>query len=381
MSDFDVVVIGGGLAGSAAAIALGRAGWRVALLEQHHHPRHKMCGEFLSPETITLFQWLGVWEQVQALQPALLSSARITAPNGQRLDIDLPGQAMGLSRYRLDHLLLEQARAVGVAVFEGCTAREVHGSLEQCFQVTSQEGAFAARVVLGAWGKRSTMDRTLKRPFFAQRATFLALKVHLRGPEPEERVELHAFRGGYCGLSHIEGGTVNACLLTNEAAWERSGREVEHFWEMIQGENRALAAQLAGAERLSEHIVISNISFAPRQAVEQDILMLGDSAALISPLAGNGQAMALQAAQLAAPLVEEFLRGSLTVASLQAQYAGLWQRQFRERLLLGRLLQPFFLHPGSLAVALHVAAVVPGLASWLVQGTRERGNGKSKVTK
>jgi menaquinone-9 beta-reductase len=372
MDSVDVAVIGGGLAGSAAAMLLAREGHSVLLFEAHRYPRHKMCGEFLSPETIALFEHLGVWDEVRAQEPARITAARITAPGGQQLDVPLPAAALGLSRFCLDALMLKRARAAGATVQEGCPVSEVQGGLGSGFRVVSPERSVQARVVLGAWGKRSRVDRSMGRDFFAKRAPFIALKAHFEGPEPEERTELHGFNGGYCGLNRVEGDAVNVCLLATAEAWERSGKDIKTFWQMIQRENPALEAQLNDARRVSEDVVISNISFARKAAVERDVLMLGDSAELISPLAGNGQAMAMAAAILAAPLASEFLRGHRSAASLRSSYARAWSRRFRERLLLGRGLQPIFLHPPSLRLGLKLANRFPSLAVWLVKGTRER---------
>ncbi|MGH2543302.1 MAG: NAD(P)/FAD-dependent oxidoreductase [Ardenticatenaceae bacterium] len=368
---YDVAIIGAGLAGSAAAIALSEAGHRVLLLERHRYPRHKMCGEFLSPETTPMFERLGVWNSIEQEEPARITAARITVPGGERLDIPLPAPALALSRYRLDYLLLERARAVGATIWEGCAARGATGSLEAGFRVSTHQGDAQARVLLGAWGKRSTLDRALERAFFTQHAGFIALKAHFRGPQPEERTELHAFPGGYCGLNRIEGDAVNVCLLATDDAWLRAGKEVDAFWEMIQRENLALRAHLAGAERLTETIVISNISFSRKAPIEHHILMLGDSAELISPLAGNGQAMALRSALLAAPLVDDFLRGHRTAAALKQVYARAWSQHFRARLLIGRVLQPLFLQPRTLALVLRLGNAAPPLARWLVSATRE----------
>lgn len=371
--EFDVAIMGGGLGGCAAAILLAEAGHHVVVLEQHHYPRHKMCGEHLSAETVPLLERLGVWQQIQAERPARLLSARLVAPGGQQLDVGLPAPALGFSRFRLDHLLMERARAVGATVHEGCPAREVRGTLDDGFTVKTRDETFRARVALGAWGKRSTLDRALDRPFFGRRAGFMALKAHFRGPEPGARTELYTFPGGYCGANRIEGDAVNLCLLATDAAWARAGRSVAGMWAMIQRENPALGEQMRGAAQVSEDVVISNISFGRKAPVERDILMVGDSAELISPLAGNGQAMALGAAVLAAERIAAFLHGQSDAATLRAGYARAWRQQFRERLMLGRVLQPLLLNPLALGVGLRAAKAVPPLARWLVRGTRQRG--------
>lgn len=372
MSHYDVIVIGGGVGGSAAAIRIAQQGAKVLLIEAGKTPRHKMCGEFLSPETIPIFRRLGVWETIAGLDPAPMKAVRLTAMNGQVLESSLPPGAIGLSRYQLDSLLLERARHVGVEVWVGASVSRVTGTLVDGFQVQTVGGDVAGRVVIGAWGKRSTLDRALERPFFRHPAPFLALKRHVRGIEPNGLVELHGFNGGYCGVNGVEAGVVNVCLLTSQRAWERSGKEVKAFWAMIQQENRHLAERLKGAEAVSEDIVISNISFDGRAAVEQEVLMVGDSAALISPLAGNGQAMALQGAEVASEMIGLYFSGVMNAQDLKDGYRRQWQGLFGERLRLGKLLQPLFLHPTALGMALRVATGFPALVQWLIAGTRER---------
>lgn len=370
---YDVIVVGGGVGGGAAAIKLAAQGLQVALLEAGRTPRHKMCGEFLSPEAIPILQRLEVWDSITRLNPAPMNGVRLTAMSGILLESSLPQGAIGVSRYRLDALLLEHGAKVGVDVRTQCAVSGIQGTFEDGFRVLMGHGEeLQTRVVIGAWGKRATLDRTMGRRFFGKPAPFLALKRHIRGIEPNGWVELHGFNGGYCGVNGVEDGVVNVCLLTSIQAWERSGKNVDAFWQMIQQENSRLAERLQGAEAVSEDIVISNISFATRGAVEHDILMVGDSAALISPLAGNGQAMALQAAELASDMAGVYCAGAITATDLREGYRRRWQGLFSERLRLGRLLQPLFLNPNALNIGLRVGRWLPALVQWMVAGTRER---------
>jgi flavin-dependent dehydrogenase len=111
----------------------------------------------------------------------------------------------------------------------------------------------------------------------------------------------------------------------------------------VLAQNPHLADILGSAERLyAQPEVINEISFAPKAPVEQHLLMVGDAAGLITPLCGNGMAMALHGAALVAPLAEQFLRGELARPALEAAYARAWQRQFGARLQVGRAVQGLF---------------------------------------
>src|SRR5690349_4965480 len=113
-STYDVAIIGGGIAGCAAAIQLARSNQRVILFEAKNYPHHKVCGEFLSPECATLLHDLGLTDAIQAAKPASIHRVVITAPNGISWETELPGKAIGISRYTLDSLMAAQARTCGV---------------------------------------------------------------------------------------------------------------------------------------------------------------------------------------------------------------------------------------------------------------------------
>ncbi|HYE79513.1 MAG TPA: FAD-dependent oxidoreductase, partial [bacterium] len=177
----DCLIIGGGLGGLTAALHLARQGWRPILLERGAWPRHRVCGEYVSNEVIPYLQSLGA--DPAALQPARISRLLISAPSGQTLSAPLDLGGFGVSRYALDAFLARQATAAGVDCRPNTPVLDFtfdpHLDL---FRVTLAGGqVLTARVVIGAFGKRSSLDRTLNRRFFTARSPWLAVKQHLRG--------------------------------------------------------------------------------------------------------------------------------------------------------------------------------------------------------
>ncbi|MBI5667823.1 MAG: NAD(P)/FAD-dependent oxidoreductase [Chloroflexi bacterium] len=371
----DVAIIGGGLAGCSAAIYLARQGARVVLLEAKNYPHHKVCGEVLSPECGVLLDGLGLTEWLGQRQPAAIDTVEITSPSGAHWEARLPGTALGISRYALDHALAEQAACHGVDLQTETTVTGVQGTLEDSLRLTTRSpagsSAITARVVIGAYGKHSRLDHTLNRAFTRQPQPFVGLKAHFDGPRLPCRIELHTFPGGYCGLSEIENGKINACLLVQNDVFRQAG-SIPAFLAWMQQQNPRLAAWFASARLISDRwYSISQIPFVDKTVVDRDVLMTGDAAGLIAPLAGNGMAMALRGAHLAAEHAISFLRHERTAADLRRQYAADWQREFRLRLRLGRLLQAFLLRPQPLALGLHLVKAMPPLGHFFIHNTRD----------
>lgn len=368
--DADVIVIGGGLAGCSAAAQLARRGHRVLLLEKGSYPRHRLCGEFLSPETQRLFADLGVAEAVADAEPHAIDRLVVTTPGGTTYAEDLPGTALGLSRYRLDALLFDHARARGADARTGTRAGRVTGTLADGFTVETRTEAFRARLVLGAFGKRSTLDRTLERDTLRAPAPFVAFKAHYAGDEVPHAIELHNVEDGYAGLSHVEGGRLNLCWIMHERALKAAGGTPEAVVGRALRQNPALAARLDRMTRVTDFCAVSNVTLAPKTAFEGDVAMLGDAAGMIAPMCGDGMAMALQSAALAAPLADAFLAGRLDAAAYRTAYAEAWQQRFALRMRLGRWLHHAYLRPGVAALALRLLHLAPPVGRWLIRHTR-----------
>jgi flavin-dependent dehydrogenase len=367
----DAIVIGGGLAGCSAALHLARRDHRVLLLEKGTYPKHKLCGEFLSPEVQGLCDGLGVLDGMQAAGAHPIRHARVTTADGMTFESDLPGTALGLSRYRLDELLFEHARAAGVDGRTSARVRSVEGALDEGFVVSTRDASFRGRVVLGAYGKRGLLDRTLERDFLQERSPFVAFKAHFEGVSLPGQIELHAFEGGYCGLSHVEDERVNVCWIAREEALTAAGGQPEAMMAHALAENDALADRLGRMRRVSDTFhAISQISLARKAPFERDVCMIGDTAGMIAPLCGDGMAMALHSATLAVPPASDFLDGHITASDFRTRYTQAWSRDFSRRMQVGRWAHHGYIRPLLANTAVQLCRLVPALGRWVIRATR-----------
>lgn len=373
---FDAVVIGGGLAGCSAAITLTRRGHRVLLLEAGTYPQPKVCGEFLSPEVVALFDQAGFLPHLRRLNPVTIRTVRITAPDEREWCGTFPTPGLGVSRFALDHALVHYATALGVTVVTGTRVTKIDGDLERGFTLTAQTAGetrqFHGRGAVAAYGKRSNLDRVLNRPFFRDRAPYIGLKQHFMGAPLPEHLDLHVFRGGYCGISHVEAGRTNVCLLVEGAVFQAAGSNIERFVEWMCGENRALGRWLRDATPLyPDWLSIGQVTLSAKTLTEGDLLLTGDAAGMIAPLAGDGMAMAVHGGTLAAAALHRYLTGEQDAAAMKQSYTRTWQRTFRNRLRLGRALQSALVRPRVLSHGLRLMNGFPAAGDWLIHHTRD----------
>lgn len=392
--EYDLVIIGGGLAGCALAIASARRLRRVALLEQDSFPRDKLCGEFLSPESRRIFDELGITSTIERLAPERIHSARFSAPSGRRAVFELPGSAWGLSRRALDRAIFETAAESGADAFERTAVTEVRivprgarpAQVRAIARGPSGETlAFTAPVAAGTYGRRSVIDRQLERGFLATRPRFVGLKRHHRpaasvaGRELEDElrghVEIHAFAGGYCGVSFVEGDTVNVCaLLETRVLRAIHSGDWNRIREHLAGASRALGRRLEGLEPdESELLAVGDVGFGVRDVAGEALFHAGDAAGMIPPLAGDGQAMALDSgcrlAALLAGLPDRPDDGEL--ARARETWRELWRRTYGPRMRVARRVQRALL-AGRLPAELSVRALTlaPSLGRLLARWTR-----------
>ena len=384
----EIAVIGGGIAGSALAALLARSGRDVLLLEKDRFQRHKLCGEFLSAQSQSLLQRVGCLEGVLARGPAHITQGRFFSPSGRDAVLDLNGTAMGLSRWSLDETLLRHARSCGASVYEGARVlrlEEVRGGSR--LGVDWEDGrrlSASARLVVAAYGRRSGLDARLARPFLKQPACALGLKRHHRPADTEAgrrlfselggRVEIHLFQDGYCGLSRVEGGLVNVCLLLEKRLLQSLAAP---RWDEVRAMMRERSASLR--ERLPALVAaeegfhaVAGLGFSPKETSRGNVFFVGDAAGMIAPLCGDGQAMALESAVLLAELIGgcPARMDAGDVAVLGKSWDKTWQGRFSKRLRLGRLLQSSLLWAPAAEAGVRLLSRIPRLGAALVRATR-----------
>lgn len=359
----DIAIIGGGLAGLTAALHLSNSNFKVLVFEKNPYPRHKVCGEYISNEVLPYLNSLGI--HPFKLGAKSINLLQVSNRNGLDSKSQLPLGGFGLSRYTLDHHLHTKVNE-RLPVFQE-TVTEVQFQNNQNTIKTLSGNTFQARFVIGAFGKRSNLDKTLQRPFIQKKTQWMAVKSHYTGDFPEHMVALHHFKGGYCGLSKVETNDVNLCYLTTIDAF-KPYKVLSDFEEHVLSENPFLNSFLKQATPVFDTpLTISQISFERKKAVDKHVFMIGDSASLIHPLCGNGMAMAITAAKLVA---ETFLLNKNAKRNeLEKIYIQKWNSTFSKRLNYGRLLQAVMMHSILLNTGLKLSKRNTNLISFAVSKT------------
>ncbi|QMW01970.1 NAD(P)/FAD-dependent oxidoreductase [Spirosoma foliorum] len=365
--DADVLIIGGGLAGLTAGIHLAQANVRVILIEKHAYPQHKVCGEYVSNEVLPYLQQLGV--SVNEFNPSQLSRFLFSTASGKTIESNLPLGGFGLSRYTFDNLLYKKALESGVTGIQAQVV-DVQFTNDSFVVTTSDDKSYTAQLVIGAYGKRSSLDKRLHRAFIEKESPWMGVKAHYRAEFPSDLVSLHNFQGGYCGLCQVENGIVNACYLVNYSSFKKY-KSIDSFQHEVMNQNPFLKDFFSKATPLfNKPLTISQISFSKKQPIENHLLMCGDTAGVIHPLCGNGMAMAIHSAKICSELVITYLHTpEMTRATLEKYYIHAWNKEFTTRLTAGRLLQSVLQNATAASVLLNGLQLTPAILPLIIKQT------------
>lgn len=369
---YDIAIVGGGLAGLSLAIQCADAGYSVVLFEREQYPFHKVCGEYISLESRSFLERLGL--PLQHWDLPVIKRLYLSDASGNAYTARLPLGGFGVSRYTIDNALYEIAQRKGVQVFTQSKVQDVQFQHNR-FIISADPGRrVSAFITAGAFGKRSNLDVKWKRPFVQQPPgklnNYVGIKYHIRYDHPEEVIALHNFEDGYCGISRIEDNKCTVCYLTTAASLQKHNNSIQQVEEQVIFRNPHLKKIFTEATFLYEQpLAISQISFARKAAVEDHILMIGDAAGMITPLCGNGMSMALHGSKLAFEQINALLQQSITRKEMEDNYQRAWKQHFRSRLAMGRILQSFLGKESRANLLVGLMRYLPLVARQIIRST------------
>ncbi len=360
MSAWDVLIVGAGPAGSAAAATLATTGRRVLVLEKDRFPRAKVCGEFLSGNARADLGRLGVLADIEA-GAERIERGFLHLPRGRSVPFELPTSGLGISRSRLDSLLARRAAELGAEVRHGARVTSIDPGTGSEFRVRftadGREHTLETGSVIGAWGRWAALDRGLKRRFLAGPSRFFGWSRDFVGGERlAGQVHLFLFPGGYCGLSRVEDGVTNLAGVISE----RARRRLDGGWDAVVAHARRSSAAFDGAmanlrEGPGEFLGVGPVFFTVKPPVENRMLMVGDAAGVIDPFSGEGQAAALRSGILAAEILSRGLDGQTSMDDVARIYTRAWRERFSRPFGWSSVLRRLMLQPPAAGVAARLA--------------------------
>ncbi len=263
----------------------------------------------------------------------------VSSITGFMLEAPLELGGFGISRYNLDSRLAQLARQHGVVVVENCKVQHIETIGELQYLQTSA-GNYEARITAGSYGKI--------RPAFMDKLpipnkNYIGVKYHIKADFPNDRIELHNFKDGYCGISKVDEDHYCLCYLTTADNLKSHGNNIQEMERRVLMQNPYLKHIFDHSEFLYEApLVISNVSFNAKKTYSNNAFLLGDAAGAIAPLCGNGMSLAMRASSLLAPLISSFLIEEKTKPQLMTEYENLWKVHFSSRIKAGYYIQYLF---------------------------------------
>lgn len=355
----ETIILGGGIAGFAAAIRLAELGERAVLLEAASQFSQKVCGEFISPESLpTLARW--------GIKPAQrIAHARFVVGDRDVM-FDLPAEAGSLSRLEFETQLYQGATERGVDVRLGAGVEAVLPQANGTYVVTLKGGEqltatnliFASGRFGGALGSATPVDRP-----------YVGIKAHFTGMDLENCLEMHLLPGAYVGMSSVGNGITNIALLAKKSSYSTHS-DADALWQALLAHPNAarLRERMQGAERLfPQWLRVEIPDFGMRVPSSlPHTYAVGDAAGSIPPISGEGLSMALTGGCLAA---EYCVKGDYV------GYPIVLRQIFISRVRWARLIHHGLLHAPLARLAVPVCHTIPGLVPFLFNHTRGKAKG------
>ena len=384
-----IAIVGAGPAGASLAIRLAKENFRVILVEREKFPRHKLCGEFISPECLAHFAELGVLDEMLEVGGSRITETVFYAPDGKSVSVpsqwfdgDLNG-ALSISRAEMDWNLMEKARQVGVEVLE---ETQVVGVLfendEICgVKVRTKDGntrEISADLTIDATGRANVLAKLAEKSKVAEiqnpkskiQNRLVGFKTHLENVNLEKGVcEIYFFRGGYGGLSFVEDNRANHCFLIRACVVKECLGDVDKILEKVIFQNKRAREAMCEAKPIFDWLAVSVNGFGRKNLnPAKNLFTVGDAAAFIDPFTGSGMLMALESAEILARSISE---NALSSNKIAEDYKFLHHQKFQKRLRVCSIMRRAAFVPNFAKIAITALNLSKPAREILARSTRQ----------
>lgn len=386
-----ILVVGAGPAGVSLAIRLAKKGFEVCLIERDKFPRHKLCGEFVSPECLEHFKELNVFDEMISIGGDRITETVFYAPNGKFISI--PSEwfnadqqsALSISRAEMDFHLLEKAKKIGVKVLE---ETQVIGLLFESQRVcgvkarvkTTETIEILADLTIDATGRANILGKLAAKIKSAEedkklkgeknKNRLVGFKTHLKNVNLEKgRCEIYFFRGGYGGLSFVENNLANHCFLIKADVVKEFNGQTNKLLENVIFQNKRAFETMKDSEPVFDWLAVSVESFGRKNlSSAPNLLSIGDAAAFIDPFTGSGMLMALESGRI---LAEIITNNVFVFNNILEQYKLAHQSKFQNRLRLCSMIRRAAFMPNLTKMLVSVLSLSKFPRKVLAQATRQ----------
>ena len=378
---YDAIVIGGGPAGSTAALLLAQAGWAVALIEKSQFPRSKVCGEFISASTFPLLAEFGLLEDVCRLagpevrRVGIFSGETISTADMPALSGRFAKWGRALGREHFDLLMLDAAIRAGADLWQPFRVARIEplnrGWRCEIGHGDTSTSLFARTIVAanGSWEKSSWVPECWlpHRP-----SDLLAFKAHFDGADlPPDLMPLLVFRGGYGGMVWSDAGRVSLSCCMSRSALDQcrtsEGRAGDAVLRHLHHECKGVAEALKRAKLRGIWLSAGPIRPGVRAAFADEVFRVGNAAGEAHPIIAEGISMAVQSAWLLCRILlseQDSLGNASILADAGRVYAARWREHFANRIHAAAVFAHTLMRPESAALALALPKRFPALITF-----------------